>query len=176
MNASIKAVSLPLVGVVVVAQILGQVNAGEIEKLPACASVHRSGRHITGHLAGINFYVPRFTHVTRVQDIDYIEYHVRYGAKRDKPGLRFMFAVLGGGESPDDLGNPSIEWSRRRWECRPGEGVTEWRGAAADGRHWRHVKFAFGFAAYKGVPPEAALYFDKILDTMCCEKCSTCGN
>jgi hypothetical protein len=43
-----------------------------------------------------------------------------------------------------------------------------------DGRRWRHIAIPFGFAEYEGVPEDAAKYFDKILDTMCCGKCTSC--
>lgn len=39
-----------------------------------------------------------------------------------------------------------------------------------DGRNWRMLAFPKGFAEYKDVPSRAAQQFDRVLDTLCCQK------
>lgn len=113
-------------------------------------------------------------HVTTVRDADYVEYYVRYGPKEEKLWLKFMFGGLVGGHSPDDLGNAALKWTSQKFGCDGHEDGSDWRGVSADGRRWRHVSIPFGSAVYKNVPQKAANYFDKILNTMCCGKCTYC--
>ena len=69
----------------------GQVNANQTNNVPSCAKVQRSGRRIVSNLEIVEFYVPRFAHVTKVRDADYVEYYVRYGPKEHNLWLKFMF-------------------------------------------------------------------------------------
>ena len=156
------------------AAVLAQTNATSIH-LPSCSSARHRGRRIVSTIAEtVVFYVPRFAHMQETQDVDYVEYDVRYGPKEDKVWLKFMFGGLVGGHSPDDIGNSSIHWTSQRLQCNQHDGGTDWRGTDGDGRRWRHVSIPLGFAAYRDVAPKAAEYFDKILDTMCCGICRTC--
>jgi hypothetical protein len=127
------------------------------------------------HLELVEFYVPRLAKIKKVVDADYVEYFVRYGPERDKLWLRFMLGPLVGGESPQALGDTSIKWKAQKWGCEGQVEGTDWRGVGPEGRTWRHITIPFGFAAYEGASPKAAKYFDKVLDTMCCGKCSQCG-
>jgi hypothetical protein len=156
------------------AAVLAQTNATSMH-LPSCSIARHSERRIFSTIAEtVVFYVPRFAHMQKVQDVDYVEYHVRYGPKEEKVWLKFMFGRLVGGHSPDDLGNSTIHWTSHKLRCNQDEGGTDWRGTNGDGRRWRHVSIPFGFAAYRSVAPKAAQYFDKILDTMCSGSCRTC--
>ena len=102
--------------------------------------------------------------------MDYVVYNVRHGPGREAAWLKLMFGLLVGGNSPHGLEDRSITWTATAWNCGDLGGV-EWRGVSADGRRWRHIRIPLaGFAAYAGAPPKAALYFDRILDTMCCGK------
>ncbi len=171
-KASMASVSYGVTAAALSTVAFGQVNL--IHSVPSCAKVHRSGRRIVSQLEIVEFYIPRFAHLTKVRDVDYVEYYVCYGPKQEKLWLKLMFGPLVGGHSPDDLGKPSIQWASQKWGCHGDEDGTDWRGIAEDGRRWRHVSIPFGFAAYQNVPPKAADYFDKILDTMCCGKCPYC--
>src|ERR1035441_7557467 len=129
----------------------GQIRrAGQNHILP---DIHRTGRSIVSNFDIVEFYVPLFAHVTKVADIDYVEYYVRYGPKQDKLWLRFMFGGLVGGDSPNDLQKTSIKWTAQTWSCGRVEDGKDWRGSSGDGLRWRHVSIPFGFAAYEGAVP-----------------------
>lgn len=146
-----------------------QAKVDRLPKPSLCTVVHRSGRRIVSLMDIVEFHVPLFAHVKTAADVDYVVYNVRYGPESNKLWLQFMFGPMVGGYMPRDLENPAIKWTALGWDCELNRG-TDWRGAAADGRRWRHLTVPFGFATYQGVPPKAAAYFDKILDTMCCGK------
>ncbi len=108
------------------------------------------------------------------RDVDYVIYHIQYGAAAEKLWLTMMFGGLVGGQTPHQLQDSSIKWSASKWSYSGIEGG-DWKGTAADGRRWRHVNIPLsGYAAYEGVPQKAADFFDKILDSMCCGKCGGC--
>ena len=146
----------------------------ETSDVPSCSVAHNGGRRIVSQLEIVEFYVPRFAHLTKSRDVDYVEYFVRYGPKGNKSWLKFMFGEMVGGVKPSEVENRSIQWTAQEWGCHHDKDGTDWRGVAEDGRKWRHISVPFGFAAYEGMPPKAAEYFDKILDSMCCGKCPTC--
>jgi hypothetical protein len=152
----------------------GQVKSDGPVQLRPCSDAHRSGRRIVSILEIVEFYVPRFAKIKRVADVDYVEYYVRYGPERDKLWLKFMFGGQVGGVSPQDLGNTSIKWTAQKWGCHGEDDGTDWSSIGPDGRRWRHIAIPFGFATYQNASPKAADYFDKILDTMCCLKCTYC--
>jgi hypothetical protein len=129
------------------------------------------GRRIFSMADFVELRVPRFAHITRTSDTDYVRYSVRYGSSRDAQWLGLFTGAMVGGDRPDDIRNSSINWTSEAWGCHREAGGTDWRGVGPDGRRWRHITFPFGFATYEGVTPKAAAYFDKILDTMCCGKC-----
>jgi hypothetical protein len=121
------------------------------------------------------FRVPLFTPITKRVDADYVVYGIRYRVNANDLWLNVVLGPLVGGGSPHDLQNGSIKWLRSSVTCQGGITVLDWRGAAEDGRRWRHIAIPLGgFAAYQGVPIKAADYFDKILDTMCCGQCPYC--
>jgi len=143
-------------------------------KLAPCAGHGTTGRHIVSQMEIVEFSVPLFASMKKASDVDYVEYFVRYGPERDKIWLRFMFGIHAGAGSPRDLGNGSIQWATHEWGCNQGVDGKDWSGVSADGRRWRHISIPFGFAAYSGVSPKAAAYFDRILNTMCCGRCPLC--
>lgn len=151
----------------------------DVGKLPtlrhSCPTRFLFGRRIFSNLDIVEFRVPRFTPITKSGDVDYVVYYIRYGVKTDNLGLRMMFGFQVGGQSPHELPNGLIKWVRTGTACH-GFPIMDWRGRAEDGRRWRHIAISMsGYAAYEGVPPKAADYFDKILNTMCCGKCPLCG-
>jgi hypothetical protein len=142
---------------------------------PSCSTAANGfGRRIVSDLGIVEFRIPRSVSLTKVQDIDYVEYYARYGAKSEKLWLRMMFGPSVGGYSPHALKDNSIKWTATKWSCSGIEGG-DWRGISPDGRRWRHIGIPLsGFAAYEGLPSKAANYFDRILDTMCCGTCQFC--
>jgi len=116
------------------------------------------------------FHLPLFAHVSQGGDVDFVNYSVRYGPAPAKAWLSFVFGPTVGGTSPPDLENTSIKWTSRKLTCNESTVATDWRGSASDGRRWRHIDVIFGFAEYRDVPPKAADYFDKILNSVSCGK------
>ena len=174
MNLSLRAFTAVIATTVLSGAAFGQVKSGGLVNLTPCTGFHISGRRIVSQLDIVEFYVPRFAHVTKGADADYSTISVRYGPEADAKWLGFIFGVLASKDSPDDLGRTSIKWTSKPWGCHGDHDGTDWHGVGEDGRRWRHISVPFGFATYKGVPPKAAQYFDKILDTMCCGKCPYC--
>ena len=87
-----------------------------------------------------------------------------------------MLGPMVGGRAPRDLANTVIHWTTTKWGCHGAEWGDDSRGIGTDGREWRHIAITLsGFAEYDGVPPKAADYFDKNLDTMCCRRCAYCS-
>lgn len=143
----------------------------------SCLKKSLSGRRIVSDMGIVEFRVPRLTPTAKSIDADYVVYRIRYGRKADNLWLEMMLGPLVGGEDPHELQNGSIKWVRTSTTCRDGLTIRDWRGTAQDGRRWRHIAIPLsGYAAYKDVPPKAADYFDKILDTMCCGQCPSCKN
>jgi hypothetical protein len=115
MDTRLWAAAAPLIATIVFSGMaLGQVKSYAPVKLKNCSDAHRSGRHIAPNPEIVRFFVPRFATVQKVADIDYVEYFVRYGPKRDKMWLKFMFGGLVGGESPHDLLSTSIKWTAQK--------------------------------------------------------------
>jgi hypothetical protein len=146
---------------------LVEVPRGAPLKLPAA---HGTGRRIPSEFELLWFRLPLFAHVTKGADADYVHYSVRYGPKESPQWLGFYFGPLMGGYEPHDPGNASIKWTARDLICDNVPKATDWRGSTPDGRRWRHMGIVFGFADYQDVSPDAAHYFDKILDSASCGK------
>src|SRR5580765_4166507 len=114
--------------------VLGQATAAEVTllepvKLTPYSSAHKGGRRIISNFEILEFHLPRFAHITKVSDVDYVEYCVRYGPAPPKVWLKFMFGLSVGGYSPDDLENTSIKWTARKQICNGSEVGTDWRSA-----------------------------------------------
>jgi len=140
----------------------------------SCSQVNRIGRRIVSTNQIVEFYIPTFAALKDTSDIDYVEYYVRYGPKREKVWLQFMFGPLVDRHAPRDIHETAIRWTWRIWDCNGIEG-RDVRGVSSGGIRWRYIDVPAGrFAAYDGVPTKAADYFDRILDTMCCGKCPLC--
>jgi len=136
----------------------------------SCAKDRRSGRSIVSMNHILEFYIPPSAHLTETADADYVEYHVRYNPKPEKMWLNFMFGPMVGEYTAHNVHDGEIRWTWRKWTCNGIEG-NDVRGLSSDGGKWRYISIpTSGFAAYEGVTPKAADYFDGILDTMCCVK------
>ena len=108
--------------------------------------------------------------MTETTDADYVDYSVLHGPSREKMWLNFMFGPMVGEYSAHNVQSGAIRWTWRKWTCNSIHG-NDVRGVSVDGRRWRQINIpTSGFAAYEGVGANAADYFDKILDTMCCGK------
>jgi hypothetical protein len=119
------------------------------------------------------FFIPRSAVITKQQDVDYIDYHVFFGQKKNYQWLRLMFGPNACGGF-DRQRSPGIEWTKTPWICPQVRGV-DVSGKNKDGRRWRFLSFVHGCAWYEALPPDAADYFDRIFDTACCGKCAVCN-
>jgi hypothetical protein len=141
--------------------------------LSSCTAPHKRGRRIVSPMDLFEFFIPRSAVITKQQDVDYIEYYVFFGQKKNNQRLRLMFGPNARGGF-DHQPSPGIEWTKTPWIC-PQVGAIDVSGKNKDGRQWRSLSFAGGFASYEVLPPDAAEYFDRILDTVCCGKCTVCN-
>ncbi len=133
------------------------------------------GKRIVSEFGIVEFRVPRMARVEKGADVDYVQYVVRYGDSQQKQRLRFMFGAMVVGGSPVSGADSTVRWKGRAWTCGKLSDGGDSRGVGADGRRWRHISFPFGFAEYRGVGEQAARYFDRILDTLCCGACAVCS-
>jgi hypothetical protein len=142
-------------------------------RLPSCTTPHRRGRRIVSPMDLFEFFIPRSAPITKQQDIDYLEYYIFFGQKESNLWLRLMFGSTACGGF-DRQPSASIDWIKTPWICPQVRGI-DVSGKNKDGRRWRSLSFASGCASYEALPPDAADYFDQILDTACCGKCAICN-
>ena len=169
---------MPVARTVLMAAVLGtavlaQSPKSDTVRQPQCSAGGHGGRRIVSAFGIVEFRLPRFAKV-RMSAYESTVYSVRYGPERDHTTLTLVFGAQTGMEKPQDLHNSAIQWTPHSWDCREPLFGADWRGVADNGHRWRHIWFPFGSATYRDVPPAAADYFDRILDTMCCGECSTC--
>ena len=74
-------------------------------------------RHIVSNFGIVEFRVPRWAPIKVSSDIDYVIYHIRYGAVADRLWLTMMFGPLVGGETPDQAPDSSVKWQTTKWSC-----------------------------------------------------------
>ena len=148
-------------------------ETGEEREFPVCTRKGLFSRRIVWSAEIVEFSIPWRAKVQRMTDDDYYIDYVRYRTGGQEYSLRMMTGPLAGGETPIELGDTSIIWTKSKWSCKYASG-SDWKGVSADGRRWRHRGIPFGSASYRGAPEKAAKYFDKILESMCCPKCEAC--
>ena len=129
-----------------------------------------SGRQLKTHFNLVHFRLPFRARVNTITDADYREYRIPYGTGPRHSWLRIMTGHLSAAPKPPEMDNPAIQWQTRDRACLPPTPAKDHTGSNASGHRWRHIAFPFGFAAYSDVPPPAAAYFDKILNTLSCRE------
>ena len=131
--------------------------------VPLCASGGPSHREVG---FPFKFTLPKHAKLKRSRDVDYVIYLVHFGKA---PGwLNIMSGPLVGGTFDEGWVVESSSYTQRAIMSEPDIGVgNDWRGTLKDGTHWRWTKIVGGLVRYKTPSPEAAAYFDSIVDSAC---------
>ena len=148
--------------------------APKLETVPSCSQVPCQGKRVAHTQLGVfEFCVPRGIKSRRVVGFegDYIPLRVR----GDLSELEMFTANVTWGpvkSRPDDwpsaAATPGDTVSERQWQCPEGRGH-DFR-FHHNGRNWRMVAFPTGFAEYENVLSKAAEQFDRVLDSLCCQR------
>lgn len=123
----------------------------------------------------LRFAIPKEARVELVTDVDYRKRLVRYprGKKKEWLALWDGATVSFGHPSPEDFLDATVFWERSITFENASEigaiGTEDARGVTKSGGLWRWAGELGEFAKYWDVSPEAAAYFDKIIDGMCNE-------
>jgi len=111
--------------------------------------------------------VPKGATIKRGHDVDYWTVSVGFGPKKNREWMQ-----IGGGPTWS-LGLPSkgdmassIEIAERDMGCWDGIDI---RGRSNDGRRWRFTGMWGETIRYNGVSEKAAMFFDSIIDGLCCD-------
>lgn len=143
------------------------VKAQEKYNLPACKSVENE------NLIGDRFriQVPKKAILKKGQDVDYSQYFIGFGKKRNRVWLSGIFGPLAtSGKPTKDYTESSLEVMQKTWVFEGFEEGVDIKGKLKNGNYWRYFG-AFGEAIkYYDVSLEAANYFDSILDGICYQK------
>ncbi len=115
----------------------------------------------------VRFSLPKNAKLKKTADVDYVSYVVRFGKTHEWMELMRGVNVGSSGDPYDDWLVKSSEYSERRI------GGHSWgidsRGVFKDGTRWREANMQIGqeYVHYEKVSPEAAAYFDAIVDSAC---------
>jgi hypothetical protein len=108
-------------------------------RLPSCTALHQRGRRIASPMDLFEFFIPRSAVIVKQHDVDYLEYYVLFGQKKNNQWLRLMFGPNARGGF-DHQPSPSIEWAKTPWIC-PQVGAIDLSGKDKDGRRRRSLFF-----------------------------------
>lgn len=132
--------------------------------IASCSAPNKSERLVGGRYA---LSLPKNAIIKKGRDVDYSDYSIGYGKKKNRVWLFGIFGPLASsGKVPDDWLSASVEVVRRTWKRGEFEGVDA-KGKLANGNHWRYFGQFGESISYHDVPAEAAAYFDNIIDTVC---------
>ena len=132
--------------------------------LPACklsANTH--------DLLGLRFKlkVGREPIVRKGRDVDYSSYALGFGRKKNRAWLNGIFGPNStSGQVPREWLSASAEVNQRTWKFANLDGVDA-KGKLANGNYWRYFGMFGESIQYYNVPPEAAAYFDRVIDSVC---------
>ena len=132
--------------------------------LPACASSSESQKFVGGRL---KLFLPKNAILKKGQDIDYSNYFIGFGEKKNRVWLSGIFGPTAtSGKVPEKQLSASTDLVQRSWKFGEFEGV-DTKGKLANGNVWRYIGQYGEAIEYYDVPKEAADYFDGILDNVC---------
>ena len=111
--------------------------------------------------------LPKGAIVKKGRDIDYEDYYVGFGEKKNRVWLSGIFGPTAtSGEVSKDWLSSSNDIIQRTWKSSEDKGV-DVKGKLANGNYWRYVgRYGESFKYYD-VPKEAAEYFDSIIGNLC---------
>lgn len=105
--------------------------------------------------------------VKKGQDVDYSSYAVGFGQKKERAWLQGIYGPNAtSGQVPREWLRASSQVTRRTWKFGDFKGVDA-KGKLADGNYWRYVGTLGESVYYYEASPDAAAYFDRILDGLC---------
>jgi hypothetical protein len=145
----------------------------EVE-IRACSATRCWGRRIEhGCLRGLRFCVPFGMDFHRAAGFEGdIHDSITIHSQGETNQLLIFTANVTWGPvqtSPDWFGlSDAPAGTVRQWHCSEDEG-RDFR-MTRNGRSWRLLTFLKGYAEYKDVPLKAAAKFDRILDSLCCQR------
>ena len=144
-------------------------GSGSLDKrIVCCNAAKHHGRRIKVDMDLVEFFVPRFAHVSKGGDFEgHVWHDIWFGPEQNRTRLIIVYGQHPAGLAWEHEPPADIVWTTTHWSCRDIDGK-DGRAVAADGRRWRFRTLLSGVAQYDGVSAEAAEYFDKILDSMCC--------
>jgi hypothetical protein len=101
------------------------------------------------------------------RDVDYSNYALGFGKKPNRAWLQGIYGPNAtSGQVPREWLRATSEASQRKWKFAEIEGVDA-KGKLPDGNYWRYFgMFGESFWYYEA-PPDAAAYFDRVIDTVC---------
>lgn len=133
-------------------------------EIPVCIE-NRNSQRLVGETLKLS--LTEKTILKSGKDIDYVQYWVGFGEKKNRVWMTGMY----GPQATD--GNPNKGWlaastgiTRRTWKSGEIEGV-DIKGKLSNGNLWRFVGRYGEFVEYYDVSPEAAGFFDNIISGMC---------
>ena len=146
------------------------------EGVPSCSDARCRGKRVGHWLEQFKFCVPRGLKFRRIVGFEGdIHDRITLPTHGELSELIMFTANFTWGPvktRPDDwpssaatTGNTTLV---RDWQCSEGRGQ-DFR-LNRDDRNWRLVTFPKGFAEYKNVPAKAARKFDRVLDSLCCQR------
>jgi len=104
--------------------------------------------------------------VRKGRDVDYSNYAIGF----DKKNRAWLNGIFGpnatSGHVPREWLSASSEVSQRTWKIGDIKGVDA-KGKLANGNYWRYFGMFGESIHYYDVPPDAAAYFDRVIDGVC---------
>lgn len=140
------------------------ISAQDRYSIPACTASSASGEAVGGR---IKLHLPKGAIVKKGRDVDYSDYAVGFGAKKSRVWMHGIFGpVATSGKVPAEWLSASVEVTRGTWKFADLEGV-DVKGKLANGNYWRYLGQYGESISYHDLPPEAAAYFDSLLNNAC---------
>lgn len=116
----------------------------------------------------MKFDVPKKVAIRRGKDVDYSTIAIAYASKKGREWMQIgSGANWSTGLPMKDRFTNAATWEERDLKCGPSIGV-DIRGRGKDGKRWRFTGNAFETVTYDGISEEAAVFFDRIIESMCC--------
>ena len=132
--------------------------------LAACESSAKA-KELPGHRFKLK--VGKEAIVRKGGDVDYSNYAVGYGKKKNRAWLQGIYGPHAtSGQSPREWLSTSSEVSQKTWKFADLEGVDA-KGKSANGNYWRYFGMPGESITYHDVPADAAAYFDRLSDGVC---------
>jgi|GEM_PF-4827401 len=111
--------------------------------------------------------IPQGSIVKRGGDVDYSDYRMGFGKKTRRS---WLYGISGphatSGIVPKDWVSSSSNLFERKSTVDNTE-IIDTKGTLPNGNHWRFVGVLGEKLSYHDVPPEAAAYFDNVMDSIC---------